>query len=120
MGPAGCPTTIDLTWANQIACHLHPRTSTRINNHSSNNQPILTRIRLQIAGPKQEAKHLSITLGKLDHKVFSQSLQEKLNDYTLFPLDRNISNINKSTENLTEVVCYEFESQGKWVNTNQA
>ncbi|MBW0500973.1 hypothetical protein O181_040688 [Austropuccinia psidii MF-1] len=75
-------------------------------NLNQDQQPILTRICLQIAGPKQEAKHLYVTLGKLDHKVFSQSLQEKLNDYTLCPLDRNISNINKSTENLTEVTLH--------------
>ncbi|MBW0528316.1 hypothetical protein O181_068031 [Austropuccinia psidii MF-1] len=120
MGPAGRPTTIDLTWANHITRHLHPTTSTRINNHTSKHQPILTRIHPPALGPKQEARNLAVTLGKLDHKILLQSLQEKLRADPPCPLDTNTSCIKQSTENLTEAVFSEFESQGKWVITNQA
>ncbi|MBW0520160.1 hypothetical protein O181_059875 [Austropuccinia psidii MF-1] len=118
-GPNGRPTTIDLTWANHIARHLHPETSTRLNNHSSDHQPIMTKIKPPDSGPRQEAKHLSVTIGKLDHKAFLSSLQGKLDTHTLCPLDANTTTISQATDNLTEAVCTAYESQGKWVRTNQ-
>ncbi|MBW0531346.1 hypothetical protein O181_071061 [Austropuccinia psidii MF-1] len=73
MGPTGRPTTIDLTWANHIARHLHPETSTRLKNHLSDHQPIMTKIKPPDSGPRQEAKHLSVTIRHFSH-LYRESL----------------------------------------------
>ncbi|MBW0488302.1 hypothetical protein O181_028017 [Austropuccinia psidii MF-1] len=117
--PTGRPTTIDLTWANHIARHLHPETSTRLNNHSSDHQPIITKIQPPDPELRQVSKHLSIAIGKLDHKKFLSSVQERLNTHAYCPTDAGATTINQATENLTDAFCMAFESQGKWVNTNQ-
>ncbi|MBW0538750.1 hypothetical protein O181_078465 [Austropuccinia psidii MF-1] len=119
MGPAGRPTTIDLTWANHISRHLHPKTSTRLNNHSSDHQPIITTITPPVSGPRLEAKHLSITIGKLDHKAFLLSLEGKLGTHTLCLPDANTTTISQAMDNLTEAVRAAYKLQGKWVKTNQ-
>ncbi|MBW0463301.1 hypothetical protein O181_003016 [Austropuccinia psidii MF-1] len=87
-------TTINLTWANHIARHLHPETSTKLNNHSSDHQPIITKIQPLDPGLRQEARHLSIAIGKLDHKAFLFSIQEKLNTHAHCPPDANATTIS--------------------------
>ncbi|MBW0556847.1 hypothetical protein O181_096562 [Austropuccinia psidii MF-1] len=117
-GSTGLPTTIDLTWADYIAQHLNPTTSTRINNHPSDHQPIITNIFPLDHTPKQRSKHLSIPLRKLDHKKFITSLLDILEVDSPTPLDPDINTINQSTLTLTKEIREAFKAQVKWVNTN--
>ncbi|MBW0502316.1 hypothetical protein O181_042031 [Austropuccinia psidii MF-1] len=113
-GSTGRPTTIDLTWTNHTAQQLNPTSSIRLNNHSSDHQPINTRS----SPPDQTPKHLSITLGKLKHKDFTTLLRESLKADIPTPLDTNAAAVDQSATTLSEAIRTAYESQGKWVKAN--
>ncbi|MBW0469254.1 hypothetical protein O181_008969 [Austropuccinia psidii MF-1] len=96
LGSTGWPTTIDLTWTNHIAQQLCPTASTRLDNHSSNHQRIITKISPPDCTPRKAPKHLSSILGKLDHISFITLLHENIEANIPDPLDPNTSTVDQS------------------------
>ncbi|MBW0543743.1 hypothetical protein O181_083458 [Austropuccinia psidii MF-1] len=118
LGSTGRPTTNDLTWTNHVAQQICPTTSTRLDNHSSNHQPIITKISPPDRTPRQVPKHLSINLGKLDHKSFISLLCEDIEANIPDHLDPNTSTVDQSVEKLTKAFRIAYKLQGRSVRTN--
>ncbi|MBW0522164.1 hypothetical protein O181_061879 [Austropuccinia psidii MF-1] len=107
--PTGRATTLDLTWANHTAKIFQPASTVTLNNHSSDHQPILTKLMLE-SGGQTTPKKWAMNLRTLKEEDFKQALEERL---TSTPPTRQLA--SQRCEHIASTILEAANNQGRWI-----
>ncbi|MBW0518038.1 hypothetical protein O181_057753 [Austropuccinia psidii MF-1] len=77
LGSVGRPTTINLAWEKHKTWFLQPVTEVQLNNHSSDDRPLIIKLTPPKSKPHAPIKNLSMQLRQLNPTLFPKTLMPK-------------------------------------------